>query len=777
MRSIFVCALVLCSSFVSTAQHPAENTRKYWVFFKDKGSLVTDRDAWRQASENITERAKRRRAKQRPSQPGDQPSDWFLIEEGDLPLFQPYIDSIVHRGGILHRQSRWLNAASFYLTPQQKRIVENFTFVNNLQPVRTFYRRDGYSASHTFRARTEADTIAYGQSFAQNEMINAIRAHQLGITGEGVIVGMLDTGFRWRIHEALQSARVIAERDFIQNDDTTANQAGDHPQQDLHGTLTMSVVGGYMPGRLIGPAFGAQFLLAKTEDIRSETRIEEDNWMAGIEWMEALGVDIVSSSLGYNIFDDGTGYRWENGDFDGRTAVTSRAAIRAARLGVIVCTAMGNEGNGDGIRGTMLAPADADSIVSVGAVTFSRTLAAFSSTGPTNDGRIKPELVAPGVTVYGALPGQSTYGFSSGTSLSTPLTAASAALVLSARPELTAMQVRDALRYSSDTIATGDPRVTDLPSNFVGWGLVNARDALMYPTLELIGSSNTIAIFVGAPNGIYSDSVRFFYRIDTSALTSAIVMTRVAGPPLRSNGTYRIDLGGIDPGSIVRFFVEAIDSSGNRIYIPRDTTRTFSFVFGTKTLFPPGGRIAPPTLAYPPRGFVTIDTSVLLVWHSVPEAQSYRLQVSAESSFTTTILDDSSLVGTTREITGLLYNRRYFWRVRARNVNGMGSWSTVWSFSVSLPVSFALRQNYPNPFNNSTTIRFDSPVPVAGAITIFNIFGQKIKTLYSGSFRAGPNTFSWDGTNDAGLRVSTGVYFYALRTSVFSDVKKMMFLR
>jgi flagellar hook assembly protein FlgD len=107
----------------------------------------------------------------------------------------------------------------------------------------------------------------------------------------------------------------------------------------------------------------------------------------------------------------------------------------------------------------------------------------------------------------------------------------------------------------------------------------------------------------------------------------------------------------------------------------------------------------------------------------------------------------------------------------------MGSWSTVWSFSVSLPVSFALRQNYPNPFNNSTTIRFDSPVPVAGAITIFNIFGQKIKTLYSGSFRAGPNTFSWDGTNDAGLRVSTGVYFYALRTSVFSDVKKMMFLR
>lgn len=768
---------MLFLSFESLAQHPPDGTRKYWVFFKDRGSMMIDSSAWREASENITERAKRRRAKQRGQELEDRMTDLSVVDEADLSLFQPYLDFIIQHGGVLHRQSRWLNAASFSLTSRQKRIVENLSFVTSLQPVRTFYRRDEYSISEILRTRIFADTIDYGPSFAQNEMINAIGVHQLDVTGEGVIVGMLDTGFRWRIHEALQHAQVIAERDFIQNDDTTANQAGDHPQQDAHGTLTMSVVGGYMPGRLIGPAFGVQFLLAKTEDIRSETRIEEDNWMAGIEWVESQGADIVSSSLGYNSFDDGTGYRWDNGDFDGRTAITSRAAVRAARLGVIVCTAMGNEGNGNGVRGTMLTPADADSILSVGAVTFSRTLAGFTSTGPTNDGRIKPEVVAPGTAVYGAVPGQATYTFSSGTSLSTPLTAASAALVLSARPELTAMQVRDALRYTSDTIATGDPRVTNSPNNFVGWGLVNARDALMYPTLELIGSSNSIAVFVGAPNGIYSDSVRFFYRIDTSVITSAIVMTRVSGPPLRSNGTYRINLSGINPGSIVRFFIEAIDSSGNRIYIPRDTTQTFSFVFGTKTLFPVGGRLAPPTLAYPPQGFVTTDTAVMLVWHSVSEAQFYRLQVSAESSFTTTIIDDSSLLSTTREIIGLLYNRLYFWRVRAHNVNGLSSWSTVWSFSVSLPVSFALWQNYPNPFNNSTTIRFDSPVPLSGAVTIFNILGQKIKTLYTGSFRAGQNTFSWDGTNESGLRVSTGVYFYSLRTSVFFDVKKMMLLR
>ena len=210
-----------------------------------------------------------------------------------------------------------------------------------------------------------------------------------------MLVGMLDSGFRWRVHESLNTRHVIAEHDFIFNDDTTANQAGDASNQDQHGTLTMSTLGGYMPGKLIGPAFDADFILAKTEYIPTETRIEEDHWAAAIEWMEANGVDVASSSLGYNTFDlPDSGYTWANGDFNGRTSITAQAAIQAARLGVVVCDAMGNEGNGDGVIGTMLTPADADSIISVGAVTFSKLLAGFSSTGPTNDGRTKPDVSA-----------------------------------------------------------------------------------------------------------------------------------------------------------------------------------------------------------------------------------------------------------------------------------------------------------------------------------------------------------------------------------------------
>lgn len=584
-RPHIVAFLLPCILFTSaSAQTPQQPdyTRKYWVFFKDKGTQIGDREVWRRVAETISDRAKQRRVKNLGSSP--------IIREEDLPLFSHYIEEITQRGGIFRQQSRWLNAGSFSLTPFQKRSVENLSFVKEIRPVLTFYR-DQEIVEADVQSMRSADTLDYGPSFAQVDMINAVKVHQLGVTGEGVIVGMLDTGFRWRIHEALQNAQVLAERDFIQNDDTTANQAGDAPTQDQHGTLTMSVLGGSMPAKLIGPAFGVQFLLAKTEYVPTETQIEEDHWVAGIEWMEALGADVVSSSLGYNIFDDGAGYRWENGDFNGRTAVTSRAAIQAARLGVVVCTAMGNEGNGNGVRGTMLAPADADSILSVGAVTFSRTLAGFSSTGPTNDGRTKPEVVAPGSGVYGALPGPSSYGFSSGTSLSTPLTAASAALLLSARPELTVMQVRDAIRYSADSVHSS--QFPARPNNFTGLGLVNVRDAISYPSLDFVSSANRIAAFVGAMNGIYADSVQLVFIADTSA-PQLIPMTRIGGPGGRSNGTYQAEISNLSPGTFVRFHLDATDSLGNQIRIPRDSAKRFSFVFGSQILNPPDTASGPP---------------------------------------------------------------------------------------------------------------------------------------------------------------------------------------
>ncbi len=690
--TIFFLAGLLFSLTISSAQTP-QAQKKYWVFFKDKGpqapasgSLQKSTPAWTRAAQILSPRALQRRAKVSHAT--------SVIDAEDLPLYQPYLDDVERVAGRTQRQSRWLKAASFFLTPEQRRRVENLPFVERVAPVALFYRHSESIEAHTPFLPRKAGSLDYGPSLAQNTMINAVKVHELGITGEGVIVGMLDTGFRWRIHEALQNARVIAEHDFIQNDDTTANQAGDATTQDSHGTLTMSVLGGHKPGQLIGPAYGSQFLLAKTEYVPTETRIEEDNWMAAIEWMESIGVDGVSSSLGYNDFDPpgpGPGdYSWDNGDFNGRTAVTSLAAVRAARLGVVVCTAMGNEGNGDGVRGTLIAPADADSILSIGAITFSRSLAGFSSTGPTNDARTKPEVVAPGAGVYGALPGQSSYGLVSGTSLSTPLAASTAALLLSARPELTAMQVRDSLLATADSIATGDPRAATRPNNFVGYGLVDVFRALLsfgpvfsnQPTVSLMGSENVITTFVASKFGLRPDSVQLKFTTPGSSSEQVVTMGLDSNMFFSTSGRYRGAVPQQPLGTLVRFHIEGHDSAGNMYSSPAPSAQTqWEFRYGSTTL-------------------------------GVP------------------------------------------------------------------PLTFKLHQNYPNPFNAGTYIEFDTPSPARIELTVYNVLGQRIATVFNGMSVAGTNPpVFWDGRNDHGILVPSGVYLYCLRSLTFSDVKKMVLVR
>lgn len=470
-------------------------SKKYWIFFRDKGaewssvkSFQKGSSAYQAAKSNLSDKALARRAKVLP------PDE--LIDFTDLPVSQEYITTIEQHGIKPIVASRWLNAISAFLDQRQARELASLSFVERVVPVAIYHRRDTIEDSPAALLPKEQGTVSldYGPSWTQLNLMQVPRLHEIGITGEGILVGMLDTGFRWKWHEALRNIKVIAEHDFINNRDTTANGTLEEERagQDAHGTATLSVIGGFMPGKLIGAAYGASFILGKTEWVSTETRIEEDNWVAGIEWMESKGVDVVSSSLGYDIFDDGTGYTHAHGDFNGRTAVTTRVAVMAARKGVAVVTAMGNERNGDGIVGTMITPADADSIMSVGAVGADTSLASFSSTGPTDDGRIKPDVVAMGSNVYVALPpGPSSYAYSNGTSFSTPLTASVAVLVLSARPELTPIQVRDAMRNSAvhfkDKLLPD--RTATYPNNFYGWGLVNAYAALYHgvmPTAYLL---------------------------------------------------------------------------------------------------------------------------------------------------------------------------------------------------------------------------------------------------------------------------------------------------
>ena len=572
---IILCAVCFQESF-------ARSQKKYWVYFRDKEpsasplqTIVKGSQEYDRAMLVLTPRALSRRARVVPS--------GSIVSHADLPISQTYLDLLADAGIIIHQQSRWLNAVSVVVNDDQLPTLSRLPFVERIAPVMGFRNRYETATTSPAPELSKATKLNYGPSETQVRFINVPLLHEIGVTGKDVIVGMLDTGFRWRVHESLSTRTVIAERDFIFNDNNTANQIGDASGQDSHGTNTLSTLGGYKPGQLIGPAFDASFLLGKTEDIRSETPIEEDNWVAAIEWMEAQGVDVVSSSLGYNDFDPvGSSpgdYTWLNGSFDGRTTVTARAAVMAARLGVLVCDAMGNEGNGDGVSGTMLTPADADSIISVGAVGFDRFLAGFSSTGPTNDARIKPDVVAPGIGVYCASTASATsYIYNNGTSLATPLAAGAAALVLSARPELTAIQVRDALRSTADTIdAASFPAH---PNNFTGWGLVNAlRAALSFgpifsnvPVISVVDTMSIVSIAVASMSGVNPDSVILHFAVGAGSMYTEVPMTLDSAMINSTSGRYVVTIPHQSYDTLIRFFIDVRDSSGLAYRSPAEVT-------------------------------------------------------------------------------------------------------------------------------------------------------------------------------------------------------------
>jgi subtilisin family serine protease len=402
----------------------------------------------------------------------------------DLPLVREYVSAVAGRATRLRQEVPWLNAVSVEATADQVDALAALPFVQRLDLVRRYRRQPGgelegreLSASREGetsspddlpwkRPATPGGSIDYGISLGQVGQINVPAVHALGLHGEGVVVAMFDTGFNTLSHAAFSTLRIAATRDFVNGDDDVADGG---KGQGSHGTETLSVVGGFAPGRLVGPAYAATFLLAKTENTESETPIEEDNWAAAAEWAEARGADVISSSLGYLDFDPGfTDYTFQ--DMNGVTAISTRAADLAAARGVVVVNSAGNSGF-NVQHNTLGAPADGKRVIAAGAVDASGNRASFSSVGPTSDGRVKPDVSAQGVSVIAALPfSASGYTGVSGTSFSCPLTAGVAALVLQARPSASVDQVIDALRSTASRAGN--------PDNLLGWGIVNALAAV-----------------------------------------------------------------------------------------------------------------------------------------------------------------------------------------------------------------------------------------------------------------------------------------------------------
>jgi len=413
---------------------------------------------------------------------------------GNRALPASFLRLLAVEGITVRRASRALRAVSADITPEAYARLMLDPRVAAIEP-RAQLRRPALREGEA-RVAAEAPSTArssamrpdprsltpsdYGPSWPQSEQIGINRLHESGYAGDGVLIAVLDGGAD-NLHPALLSADVVAIHDFVGDDSVvsyTPNDPDDVPDDpfdpypDAHGTYTWTTVGGFAPGHLVGPAYRASFAFARTEQTRDETRIEEDNYVAGIEWADSLGADVVSTSLGYLDFPNVFSYA--PGDLDGRTAVTTRAAAWAARRGIVVVVAAGNEGPNER---TLLTPADAESVLSVGAVDFLGTIARFSSRGPTADGRIKPDVCARGrSTVCGSRGGG--YVAVDGTSLATPLVAGLAALVRQAHPEWSVMEVIEHVRQSGDRAAT--------PNNTYGYGIPDGFRAADLPGGSLV---------------------------------------------------------------------------------------------------------------------------------------------------------------------------------------------------------------------------------------------------------------------------------------------------
>jgi serine protease AprX len=434
---------------------PPDSAVAVWVFFKDKGveSPAQYRRALDESAGQLSQRSLRRRML-RGREPG--------LDFTDLPIRQVYLDRLKSVGVKVRVISRWLNAVSAEANRDQIEELKYLPFVRSVKKVATFKRREPLREEKPLKKPAKPpgnQAIDYGNSYGQLVQIHVPELHNIGLSGEGVLITILDTGFSMdhpAFEHIVDSGRLVATHDFINGDDDVDD--GDESQTS-HGISVLSAVGGFVDGTMVGSAFGAQFALAKTEIKGEEIQIEEDHWVAGLEWGEALGTDIVSSSLGYTDW-----YTYQ--DMDGNTALCTKAADLAASKGVVVVNAQGNERSLPWHY--MIAPADGDSVIAVGAVDAAGQISGFSSAGPTYDGRIKPDVVARGVGTYCAVPGGD-YNSLGGTSFATPLVAGVCALLLEAHPDWSPVDIREAL-WSTASQA-------DSPDNLMGHGIVNAAKA------------------------------------------------------------------------------------------------------------------------------------------------------------------------------------------------------------------------------------------------------------------------------------------------------------
>jgi len=576
---ILFIVLLYCSVRVSSAQ----TTEKVWIEFRDKGMSPNAFHHGVPAYDSIfvqfsPKAISRRMLALKTSDP------YSVVTLEDLPVCSRYLDSLRTQGVLPFYTSKWENAVSAIIDKNEYKRLLSCSYVLRISPVgrsaplehANFLLRDSFNKGEECALGTPSTVIPpdsisshYGYSASQLVRINVPPLHNLGFDATGVHLGFLDTGFRWRATSALSTRNVVAEYDFVFRDSSTANDSNDIAGQDAHGTQVFSTCAAYEPDSLVGPAYNATIMLAKTEDERSETPREENNYANALEWMEQSGIQMTTSSVGYLGFDSGF-VSYTYADLNGHTTISARAVERATHLGVLVLTANGNSGNSP--FPYVLTPADADSILAVGALDVNDSLAGFSSRGPTSDGRIKPDICAPGVNIDVEDPGGGWDGGAGGTSFATPLAAGCCALLFQAHPEASAQQIRHAVMQTGVR--------AHQPDTAYGWGRIDAYAAALYlgtligpPIVTQNNGVATLRVGMAASNGMKNGYVLW------DSVVPGQLRKRLAIQSGADSNRYFAVFPSMPEGTNVRYVIEAIDGADTATYLPRDTARNvFSFV-------------------------------------------------------------------------------------------------------------------------------------------------------------------------------------------------------
>lgn len=481
----------------------ASSDEYYRVFYKEKDttSFKVNNEYYENTYKLFNKRALERRSLHKKK---------ITIE--DAIINPSYLEELAKFDIEIQKSSRWFNYTLVKSSSEEAVKIENLDFVLKVDKTNKKFKTQ--STENQNITNIILDKNEYGNSDTQVKMLNVDKFHSMGFNGDSVIVGYLDSGFFLNF-EVFDSTQYIAEYDFIQNDSITSRQKGDAVNQDLHGTTVLSVVSGYNQDNLIGIASESKYILAKTEKIDTETNIEEDAFLFGLEWLEANGAEIVNSSLGYIDFDS-AGFTYSYNDLDGSTTLVSQAVNKAVDKGILFFNSAGNNG---GDSKTLISPADADSVICVGGLEpDGETIWGGSSKGPNSKNEIRPHLLAQSALVTTAVNSSTlTFRRYAGTSYASPLMTGVGALIKSMY-DLPNYIIKNELIKNANNYST--------PSNTYGYGkadLVKTIDKLSEIYGPAISPYNTFEI-----NGI-TRVVFFVYSKDENIEVNLLTKKDLGG--------------------------------------------------------------------------------------------------------------------------------------------------------------------------------------------------------------------------------------------------------